>query len=58
MHVDVLLTCMSVYHMYDWRQQRPEEGAGAPETAVQIIVSCQVRAANQTRACWEISLSS
>lgn len=46
MYVSVLPACISMYHMYAWYPQRPEEGFRFLETRVKSLVSSQANVVN------------
>lgn len=56
MSMGVLSSCISLYHMYAWCPQKPEDNIGPSGTGqLQTIVSCLVGAGNRT---WVLRKSS
>jgi hypothetical protein len=51
MCMDVLSTCMTVYHLYAWSTWRPEEDTRCPVTKVMDICETQSES-------WELNLGS
>lgn len=37
MLMNILPTCMAMYHVYAWCPQRPGEGIGYPESGIQTV---------------------
>jgi hypothetical protein len=51
----VWVFCLHVYQVYAWCPQRPEEGIRSLELEFQTVISCHVRAGNQTQVLWKSS---